>query len=189
MYLIYSGNEAAVIDPSMKYEVAAAQIAENDLKVKYIILTHAHFDHMLEINDWVEKTNATVIIGLFDSSGLSDSKLNCYWQFFHKEKGYFGQFESVDDGDALLLGNESIKVISTPGHTRGSISLLTDKEIFVGDVIFAGGNFGRCDLPGGDMYTLALTVERLCQLNGKLTVYSGHGEQTTIEEYKLNRRI
>ena len=189
MYLIYSEKEAAVIDPSMKYNVLKDRILENGLTVKYIILTHAHFDHMLEIYDWAENTGAEVIIGYEEAEGLSDSTLNCYRHFFHCDKGYYGKYTTVDDGDLLTLSDEKIKVISTPGHTRGSITLLTGDSLFTGDLIFADGNYGRCDLPGGDIYTLALSISKICELDGSLTVYSGHGPKTNLEEYKRNRRI
>ena len=189
MYLVYSGNEAAIIDPSLKYSFAGDAIEQNGLTVKYIIVTHAHFDHILEIDEWVEKTGAKVIVGRDDALALSNSRLNCYWKFFHKEKGYFGKFTAVDDGDRLWLGDESFTVITSPGHTKGSIVLENKSLLFSGDVIFAEGAFGRYDLPGGDVYQLRASIDKLCGLDEELTVYPGHGQTTTIKEYKLYRRI
>ena len=189
MYLIYSGNEAAIIDPSLKYEQAKDLIEEAKLNIKYIFVTHAHFDHILEIDDWVEKTDAKVIVGYDDSSALSDPKLNCYWRFVRKENGYRGSFTTVDDGDKIFLSDEEIEIISTPGHTKGSITLKLDNSLFVGDLIFSEGNYGRYDLPGGDVYTLALSISKVCDMNDNFTVYPGHGRKTTIKEYKKYRRI
>ena len=84
-YIISSNGEAAIIDPSVPFD--------NDYidgKVKYIFLTHAHFDHMLEIDDWVEKTGATVLVGSNDIPALSDSNINCYRLFSGVDKGYYG---------------------------------------------------------------------------------------------------
>lgn len=189
MYLIFSGTEAAIIDPSLKYSFASEAIAENGLTVKYIIVTHAHFDHMLEIDEWVEKTGAKVIVGRDDAIALSNAELNCYFKFFHKQRGYFGKYTAVDDGDKLWLSSEDLTVITSPGHTKGSISLKTDKYLFSGDVIFDEGGFGRFDLPGGNAYQLKTTIDKLCNLDDTLTVYPGHGPETTIKDYKLNRRI
>ena len=189
MYLIYSGSEAAIIDPSLKYEQLKDLIEEKGLSIRYIFVTHAHFDHILEINDWVENTDAKVTVGYEDSSALSNPELNCYWRFLRKEEGYFGEFITVDDGDRLKLSDEEIEIISTPGHTKGSITLKADNSLFVGDLIFAEGNYGRYDLPGGDIYTLALSISKVCDMNEDLTVYPGHGPKTTIKEYKKYRRI
>ena len=189
MYLIYSGSEAAIIDPSLKYSFASDAILQNGLTVKYIIVTHAHFDHMLEIDEWVEKTGARVIVGRDDAKALSDPTLNCYWKFFHKDRGYFGKYTVVDEGDRLWLSDEYMTVINTPGHTKGSITLKTKESLFVGDVIFSEGSFGRYDLPGGDVYQLKQTVDKLCALDEILTVYPGHGPETSIKDYKIDRRI
>ena len=189
MYLIFSGNDAAIIDPSLKYSFASQAIEENRLTVKYIIVTHAHFDHMLEIEEWVEKTGGKVIVGREDARALSDAGLNCYRKFFHKEKGYFGKYTAVDEGDRLWLSDEELSVITTPGHTPGSISLKTHDLLFSGDAIFAEGAFGRYDLPGGDAYQLKMSIDKLCKLNGELTVYPGHGPETTIKDYNIDRRI
>ena len=189
MYLVYSGKEAAVIDPSLKYSFAADEIVQNGLTVKYIIVTHAHFDHILEIDEWVEKTGAKVIVGRDDALALSDSRINCYWKFFHKERGYFGKFTAVDEGDRLWLGDEPLEIITSPGHTKGSIVLKSKECLFVGDVIFAEGAYGRYDLPGGDAYQLKSSIDKLCEIDESFTVYSGHGPKTTIKEYKTDRRI
>lgn len=189
MYLIYSGKDAAIIDPSLKYSFASQAIEEYGLSVKYIIVTHAHFDHMLEIDEWVEKTGAKVIVGREDARALSDAGLNCYTKFFRKEKGYFGKFTAVDEGDRLWLSDEALEVIATPGHTPGSVSLKADDCLFSGDAIFAEGAFGRYDLPGGDAYQLKMSIDKLCKLEDSLTVYPGHGPETTIKDYNRDRRI
>ncbi len=189
MYIIYSGKEAAVVDPSQKFERAKDVLITYGLKIKYIIVSHAHFDHILSIDDWVENTGAEVICGFEDAEALSNSSLNCYYRFLRRDIGYYGEYTTVIDGDVLKLADENITVISTPGHTRGSITLKTDRSLFVGDVIFENGSYGRYDLPGGDAYTLALSISKLCDLDEALTVYSGHGPKTTIKEYKKYRRI
>ena len=188
MYIIYSGTEAAVIDPSMKYSSVRSVLEANKLTVKYIIVTHAHFDHILEIDDWVENTEGIVFIGRDDAPALKDPYLNCYRTFLGIEKNYDGPFAMLSDGDRLTLGEDTINILSTPGHSAGSISLFTDGKLFVGDVVFPEGGYGRCDLPGGDLRILFSSISRLLKFNDDTVVYSGHGNESTLKEIKKYRR-
>ena len=184
-YLTTSGTESAVIDPSVNVSRFEPFFSNSRCELKYIILTHGHFDHISEINSWVLKfPNAKVIVGAGDKNMLSDSYLNCYKLFMGVDKGYYGECTTVSDGDVLHLGNDEFTVIETPGHTPGSISLLTKDSVFVGDTVFAGGGFGRCDLPGGDFYVLEQSLDKIFALPQHLTVYSGHGEPTKISKLK-----
>ena len=183
-YLIVSGDEAAVVDPSLSFDQIKSELAEK--RLKYILLTHCHFDHIMKVLEYVERTGAEVIIGAPDKDGLSDPLVNCYRAFFGIDDGYFGRATGVMDGDRLRLGEVEIKVISTPGHTAGGVCYLTEGALFAGDTVFAGGGYGRCDLPGGDDATLFSSISRLCELPDEIAVYSGHGETTTITEIKRN---
>ena len=183
-YVISSGNFAAVVDPSVSYEVVASKLKECLPTFKYIILTHAHFDHMLQIDDWVENTDAEVLVGAGDGVALSDSYLNCYRMFFGVERGYFGKYREVFDGELITVGDESIRILSTPGHTVGSITLVCSDFAIVGDTVFAGYSVGRTDLPGGDYNSLIKSIKKIAELDEELVVYSGHGGKTNISEIK-----
>ena len=183
-FLIVSENEAAIVDPSVSYDQIKSALG--DAKLKYVLLTHCHFDHILKVSEYVERTGAEVIIGESDKPGLSSPIINCYRGFLGVEDGYFGRATGVGQGDRLTLGELQIKVISTPGHTAGGVCYLTDGALFAGDTVFAGGGYGRCDLPGGDAPTLFASISRICELQDGLAVCSGHGEDTTIEEIKRN---
>ncbi len=185
-YIIISGSQAAVIDPSIDFDEAMEKIGNSELTFKYIFVTHAHFDHIYSIDSWVNATDAEVIVGAQDAAALSDAEINCYSLFMNRTAGYYGEYRTVAEGDHIQIGSEILYIMLTPGHTPGSISLLTDKEIFVGDVIFAGGGYGRFDLPGGDARILVNSIKRLTSLSQDLVVYSGHGNKTTIREYKRN---
>jgi glyoxylase-like metal-dependent hydrolase (beta-lactamase superfamily II) len=100
------------------------------------------------------------------------------------DTGYFGQYRVVSGGDVIRLGEESIKVIDTPGHSIGSISLVTDIGVFVGDVAFEGGGVGRTDLPGGDEEVLSMSIAKLKKLSPDTVIYSGHGNPTTVEKIR-----
>ena len=186
MYIVKSGNEGVVIDPSVSYSHVCQVLDDENIKIKYILITHAHFDHFLEIESWVKGTQAEVIVGEADSPALSDSKLNCYWQFMRVDRGYIGQHTSVKDGESIKFGNSELKIIETPGHSRGSISFFGDGELFVGDVLFAGGGFGRVDLPGADYRVLMQSIKKLLALPKETRVNCGHGEQTSIFQLKTN---
>lgn len=174
-YVLISDSEAAVIDPSVEYDKIKSELGDK-VKVKYIILTHAHFDHMLKIDSWVNNTDAEVIVGRGDRLGLTDGNLNCYRTFFGDDKGYYGAYTTVSEGDTLQIGSTVLSVIETPGHTQGSISLFSGDCLFVGDLLFAGGGIGRTDLPGGDYVKLAMSIRKILKLPVGTMIYSGHGK-------------
>ncbi len=184
-YLISSGDECAVIDPSAPY---SDDILEGRV-LKYILLTHGHFDHFLEIDSWVSATSAKVIISVKDADALSDSYKNCYSIFLYQNKGYEGDVRVVKSGDTLTLGNESILVEEYPGHTAGSVVYTVGKSAFVGDVAFAGGGYGRCDLPSGNTNSMRLSLKKIIALDDDTVLYPGHGDSTTISEYKKHLYI
>lgn len=186
MYVVHSGSCGTVIDPSCNYSQVKQFIEDNGITVKYIILTHAHFDHILEIDSWKNNTKADVIVGFDEAYALRDSTINCYKLFFNEEKIYEGPYTTVKDGDILMLGDEKIKVIETPGHSAGSISLLIDNILFVGDTVFAGNSVGRVDLPGGNIKKLYESIDIIKSLPQETVIYPGHGPKTSVMEIKRN---
>ncbi len=178
-YALISGSEAALIDPAVGTDISELPFL-NGITVKYLIVTHAHFDHILTLSEWREKTGADVIVGIEDAPALSNSSLNCYMQFLGEDKGYDGEYVTVTEGDRLPLCNEYINVISTPGHTQGSITLIADRIAVVGDTIFEGGGIGRFDLPGGDLMQLYKSIDRLRRLPDGTKIYSGHGSMFVL---------
>ena len=177
-YVIENGNERAMIDPSTNPHLSKYE----NLKLKYIILTHTHFDHMLFIDEWLEKSGAELIVGENDALGLTDSTVNCYKFFFNREKNYCGKYKTVKEGDTLSLGDKQLKFIDVPGHTSGSIAVIADESVFVGDVVFSKGVYGRTDLPGGNYETLSQSVKKISNLPKNFIIYPGHGQPTTIGE-------
>ena len=177
-YLISSGDEYTVVDPSVPYDEGMISG-----KLKYVLLTHAHFDHMLEIDSWV-KAGAKVIVSIEEQGALADADINCYRLFCGQNRGYYGVSSGMRDGDKLTLGSDEILIIGCPGHTRMGLSYYSDGVLFAGDTLFAGGGFGRWDLPGGDYRTLRNTISRLTELSDDTVIHCGHGEPTTMKEYK-----
>ena len=178
-YIISSAGECAIVDPSVPYDQSLL-----DGSLKYILLTHAHFDHMLDIDSWVDNTEATVIISEQERDALPDPIRNCYKFFDGSDKGYFGDALGIEDMKVLPFGDTEIKVISCPGHTVGSVCYLCDGNAFVGDTVFAGGGYGRFDLPTGDLAMLRDSIDRIVMLDCETVLYPGHGTTTTVKEYK-----
>ena len=178
-YLLSSCGECCVIDPATPYR-------EDYLhgKLKYILLTHCHFDHILEIDSWVNATGAEVLISAEDGNGLSDPEINCYGYFMNISKGFSGKYTVLKDGDFINIGSDTLSVLSCPGHTEGSLSFVSEGVAFVGDTVFAGGGYGRCDLPGGDFQKLKQSIKRIINYPSNTVLYCGHGPKTTVGEYK-----
>ena len=179
-YLIGSSDSWAVIDPSISYSRACAKYPEIEGKIKYILLTHGHFDHICEIDSWTDACK-DVMIGSEDGKMLSDSSLNCYLGFLGIDGGYHGEYTSLTDGDIIKLGEEEISVVTTPGHTPGSVCYKASDAVFTGDTLFSNGGYGRCDLPGGDIDALWDSLFKLFSQNMLGKFYPGHGFPDSFE--------
>ena len=179
-YLIEDNGSWAVVDPSVDFTEAIKKHPDLEGNLKYILITHAHFDHIYAIDSWVAECDR-VIVGERDLKALSDPILNCYQGFLGVSSGYYGAAIGVDDGYIIKLGEEDIHVITTPGHTPGGLSFKICDTIFVGDTLFSGGGYGRCDLPGGNLDELWESIFKLFSKNMIGKFYPGHGKPDTFE--------
>lgn len=189
-YLVMTDDEAlgVVIDPSVSYDFVFRQ-RRSLPKIEKILLTHAHFDHVLCLEEWKEKTGASVCITEPDANSLSDGEKNAYSLFFGEEKSYGKPDELVFDGDKICFGEEKLSVMLTPGHTAGSCCFVGDDVIFTGDTVFADGGFGRTDLYSGSARQLTQSILKIFSLKKNYKICAGHGGESTIEEEKLNHRF
>ena len=165
-------NEAIIIDPSWELLELELLIKRNNLKIKYIVNTHHHFDHTLGNEAMTKSTKAPII--QHESSELKHDI-------------------TVKDGDFIEFGNSKLKVLHTPGHSKDSICLIGDNKIFSGDTLFVG-NCGRIDLPGGSAKELYHSLfDVLHSLDDNLVLYSGHNyglsETSTIGEEKTTNPV
>lgn len=186
-YLAVSDDEqsAVVIDPSVSYDFVFRQ-RDKIPEIKKILLTHAHFDHVLYLDEWKEKTQASVCITKEDAPSLNDGEKNAYSFFFGESKTYGEADELLSDGDIIHFGCEKLSLLHTPGHTCGSCCYIGDGIIFTGDTLFADGGVGRTDLYSGNSRELFSSLKRILSLNKNYKIYPGHGADSTIEEEKLN---
>ncbi len=178
-------NEGVVIDPGGDFDLIDENIEKLNLKIKYIILTHGHIDHIKALVPLKKKTKAKVLIHKEDLPILSDPTYNLAQ--FIGENGSFSEPDLLlKDGDTIEFGKKKLLVLHTPGHTPGSISLYTDNLLFTGDTLFCEG-IGRTDLPGASCENLFSSIkQKLFTKPDDTEVFPGHGPSTTIGWEKKN---
>jgi hydroxyacylglutathione hydrolase len=179
-------REAAVIDPGGDADRILITLAKDRLRCVYIINTHGHFDHSADNKRLKEVTGAQLLIHYADAPMILHQSMNRGMWGTHLENSPPPD-RYLNEGDIITFGDISLKVLNTPGHSPGSISLVTDKIVFVGDTLFAG-SIGRTDFPGGDHEGLLRNVrKKIFTLGDDVVVYPGHGPKTTVgRERKTN---
>ncbi|MCP4580450.1 MAG: MBL fold metallo-hydrolase [candidate division Zixibacteria bacterium] len=178
-YLLSINGKAIVIDPGDDADRIKELIENRAVKVEKIILTHGHIDHIYGLTDIRKYTSAPVFIHQEDAVMLTDAKANL--SFFHNISFTTDAADGfLDENGIVELDTIKLKVLHTPGHTPGGISLVTDGMVFTGDALF-WGSIGRSDFPRGDHELLISSIKsKLLTLPDETKVYTGHGPQTTI---------
>jgi len=172
-------NDAIIIDPGLEMSVEAQSvvdyISKARLKVKFIVNTHGHSDHVEGDLYFQQKYHVPICIHTLDARFITEST-----------DSNFQSNIMLEDGNVINCGQEVLKVLHTPGHTPGSICLVGEKLVFSGDTLFAG-SIGRTDFPEGSNSDMRLSLQKLVELPDYLIVYPGHGEITMIgEEKRIN---
>lgn len=180
-YVIVEKKQAVIIDPGAKFDILDAFIKENDLTVKYIILTHGHFDHIFSVNECLEAFECDCYIHENERDFLFDPNLNLssttYKRISVKRKSFIKTYK---DSDTFELPYNNIEITHTPGHTRGSSCLSYKHFLFSGDTIFSNA-VGRTDLPTGNTQTLTKSIRKIFdKFKNNTVVYPGHGTHSTI---------
>ncbi len=180
-----NSSEAVVIDPGDEFERIADFIDANGLKPRYIIYTHAHYDHVCAAGELKDKYGASVVMHEDEKETYRLTKALCLsWGF--GEEDFPEPDILVKDGDRIVLGSLAFEVLHTPGHTPGGICIRAEGNLFAGDTLFEG-SVGRTDLHGGDSSKLMSSLKRLMALPADTRVFCGHGDETTIgRELKEN---
>lgn len=176
-------NKAIVIDAGGDHEEILNTLKKHNLTLQFIINTHAHFDHVGGVRPLQDLTGAKFLLHQEDIVLL---------KYLNNQTEAFGlpsiPIPKVDiplvDNEEVLIGDEVIRVIHTPGHSPGSVCFLINDAVFVGDTLFAG-SIGRTDLYGGSYDKIINSIKtRLFTLDDHIIVYPGHGTFTTIGEEK-----
>jgi glyoxylase-like metal-dependent hydrolase (beta-lactamase superfamily II) len=184
-YILQSDSTALIIDPGDEPERILRFLDDIAVKPSKIIATHTHFDHVLGVNAIRAELNIPFLIHRDDLAMLESmqSRVREFMGFSVPPPPKVDQF--LEDGESITIGQDRVKVIHTPGHSPGSISLAGRGYVLTGDALF-NQSIGRTDLPGGDLDTLVRSItHRLFSLDDDTTVYPGHGPETTIGDEKL----
>ena len=184
-YILQSDSTALVVDPGDEPERILRFLTDIAVKPSRIIATHTHFDHVLGVDSIRDKFQIPFLIHHDDLSMLESmqSRVRQIMGFSVPPPPKVDQF--LRDGESIAFGEDRVKVIHTPGHSPGSISLVGPRFVLTGDALF-NQSIGRTDLPGGDLDTLVRSItERLFTLDDDTIVYPGHGPETSIGDEKL----
>lgn len=157
-YIIGDSGEAAIIDPGWEHKKIIDKCEKESLKITKILLTHGHFDHTLDLRKLVKKTDAEIYV--HEEETLKD--------YDHEFK-----VRRIKDNDIIELGKLKIKVIHTPGHTKGSVCYLVENKLITGDTLFVEA-IGRTDLPESNEEDMRTSLVKLSMMDENIEVYPGH---------------
>ena len=176
-YILHQeGNrDCVIIDPGYEPEIILSYLSEKGLTIQAILLTHGHFDHVGAVRELAAQTDCQVYL---NPKELAMPPMLTAGPLYYTN--------SYGEGDQLDIAGISLQVLETPGHTPGSVCLITENNLFSGDTLFCG-SCGRTDLPCGDHRAMTESLKRLAALREDYTVYPGHGSNTTLAwEQKTN---
>ena len=175
-------GESALIDCTEDSEKMFSFIDGTSLK--YILLTHGHFDHIGGVAAVKEKYGCQVVISQQDSPMTLSSKASLA-AYCGLNQSNFTANITVNDGDIITLGNTRIKVMATPGHTKGGVCYIADDNIFTGDTLFFC-SCGRTDFPGGSSAEIMQSLKKIASLKGNYNIYPGHDRISTLDFERKN---
>lgn len=183
-YLLVSDGKAMVIDPSVSVGAIERALQSESAELCGIILTHGHFDHTISVDTLRAKFNVPLMIHKADAPMLTNGLINGFYDFYGKECTHKAAERLLDGNDEIALGNDTVKIISTPGHSPGSICLLCkdgngNDFLVTGDTLFAS-SIGRCDLWQGDDNQMRSSISLLSEFDGAITIYPGHGSSAPL---------
>lgn len=184
-YIAYDEDKVAVvIDPGDEGQKLVEAIRDRGLDVRYILLTHGHFDHTGAVMEIKNEFGAKLCVSGEDAEMLTDPQLSLAMRQRWKPEDI-----SIDlllsDGDVIEAGKMRFEVIATPGHSKGSVTYRCENVLFTGDTLFQG-DCGRTDLYGGSYEQIKASLRRLADLEGDYQVLPGHGPDSTLEEERLH---
>lgn len=177
-------KKCAIVDPGGEKDKILNYIKRNSLKLEYILLTHAHGDHIGAVNDIKSHIDVKVVAHSEERELLLDNRKNLSYSM-HCGVQELDADIYVNDKDTLDLGELKIRFIHTPGHTKGCMCIRVNNEMFTGDTLFAG-SIGRTDLYSGNYKQIEKSLKKLCKYEDNINIYPGHGPNSTIGIEKLS---
>ena len=184
-YIVYDeqSKEAVVIDPGDNALSILSAAAKESLDIKYVLLTHAHFDQILAVHDVLEDTGAKYVVPEGDLWLLKRENMG---QFRSFARTYVEDTPDIlaSEGTKVTFGDLTAVYMNTPGHTPGSSVIQIGDCLFTGDTLFRH-ECGRCDLEGGDFGQMLHSLKRLHDLEGDYKVMPGHEGLTTLSEERV----
>lgn len=183
-YAVECNDGIFLVDPGEYTAELDCYVKKNKSDIKYILLTHNHFDHIHATAD-IKKLcpDAKIVVHYLDADGLNNPQKNLA-AYFGFEIEYIAVDILCNDFDIIEMGETKIKVLHTPGHSEGSVCYIVDDVIFSGDTLFEG-SCGRTDFPSGDGTALSNSLKKLKNLDGDYKVFSGHGSSTTLNRERI----
>lgn len=176
-------NEGVIIDPGDDADVILKTVKELNVKIKYILITHGHFDHVGAVAPLKRELNAEFLAHKDDLFFIEDGENAARrWNVDIEQPPKPDRF--IEDGDKIKVGGFELEVLHTPGHSPGGVSFLYDRMVFSGDILVQG-SIGRTDFRKGSFEDLSKSIKtRLYTLPDDTIVYTGHGPITTIGDEK-----
>ncbi|HIS53916.1 TPA: MBL fold metallo-hydrolase [Candidatus Galligastranaerophilus gallistercoris] len=185
-YLVYNEDtkNAVLFDCAGSFDKITKFIEENKLNLEKIIITHIHFDHVMDCAAFKKKfKNVKILIPSLDKPLFDNLTMQCDLFGVRRVEPFVAD-EFIDENSKIYLDDIEIKTISTPGHSKGSSCYLINDNLISGDTLFYE-EIGRCDLPTGSFSDIARSIkEKLFLLDDNVKVFTGHGDNTTIGHEK-----
>ena len=179
-----ASGESAVVDPGVyDRRLEWALEAEEITEIRYILLTHGHFDHICGACELKKNFGGMVLIHSEDANCLEDSEWSLADSVNEYSQTPMSADKTLEEGSRFMLGETEFTVMHTPGHTKGGVCYIADGNMFSGDTLFKVG-VGRTDLPGGHLRTLCNSLKRIGAIEENLKIFPGHGDSTNLENEK-----
>lgn len=186
IYVAYDLGEAMIVDCGGAVGPIESFVTEHSLDVKYIVLTHGHYDHIAHLDEYARAfPNAEIACHKDELAVLLSPHANLS-AMFSQGRSYDFPYKLISEGDSLKIGSLTFEILSTPGHTCGSICLICREKrvMLTGDTLFKGSH-GRTDFPYGNSTLIYDSLKRLLSLDGDIQFFSGHYQSSFIRDESL----